>query len=96
MTVIKKIMEFSFCVVISAIIFTVWIMLLSYSNNEPIKIEINLIMPLGLGAGWAAYQALFVKMKKIKEEGGLHFWDLLKISIQGTILFVASMFLLNG
>lgn len=94
MKIFTKTMQCLLSMVVVSIISAVWIMLLNDSNNEVTNNNIMAAVPIGLGLGWAIFQVFFVRWKKIKAEGGMRFWELIILSIQGTGIVLVSLFVL--
>jgi len=58
----KKLVQFILCVIISALFFSIWSVLLSCSKNEPINVNICVIIPAALGIGWGSFKVIFKKI----------------------------------
>ncbi len=80
--------------VIASMMFAIWGMLPNGSNSEAIDTDIMLAVPAGLGIGWAVFQAIFVRKKRIKAQGGIGFVELILLSIQATGIVLVSLFIL--
>ncbi len=81
-------------IVIVSMASAVWIMLLNKSNNEATGDGIMVSMPIGLGLGWGIFQVLFVRKKRIKAQGGIGFWELMLLSIEGGAMVMVSILVL--
>ena len=86
----KKLVQFILCVIISALFFSIWSILLSSSKNEPINVNICVIIPAALGIGWGSFKVIF---KKIGVGGFKSLGELLRLVAESTSILITSLFI---